>query len=210
MHYGLMATLVARLFQKELYSFTQKNIPDLDFKSFKKRHKKEYKAMIKRTPSVGGMKENPLSIVMLMACYALSYYKAGEGRIDEALFAKMINELCESEMMRKFYEGRYIFDKKNIAKYEKIAANSKKRKYKDDWVGEFHYDPKVPEFFITYHQCGICQLAKQEGLFFLVKHMCVMDYPSITYMKGKLLRPKTLVKGDECCDFHVVDARDPQ
>ena len=34
--------------------------------------------------------------------------------------------------------------------------------------------------------------------------MCVMDYPTIEYKGGKLLRTKTLGAGGDCCDFHVV------
>ena len=35
-------------------------------------------------------------------------------------------------------------------------------------------------------------------------HICVMDYPTIEYKGGKLIRTKTLGAGDDCCDFHVV------
>ncbi len=205
MKYDLIAIYVAHLFTKEVRPYTEEHCRELDLKSFWKRLKQEFKAMVKRTPGVGSMKENPLSIVMYMACFGLSYYKAGEGKISEDDFAGMIEAVCASPTMKKFYEGRYVFDDKNIAKYEKIHENSKKRKYALDWVGEFRYDPKVPEFYLTYRECGICKLAKKEGLGFLVKYMCVMDYPSIEYMKGKLLRSKTLGNGDDCCDFHVVD-----
>ena len=41
-------------------------------------------------------------------------------------------------------------------------------------------------------------------LMFLTPHMCVMDYPTIEYKGGKLLRTKTLGAGGDCCDFHVV------
>ncbi|MCR5490871.1 MAG: L-2-amino-thiazoline-4-carboxylic acid hydrolase [Bacilli bacterium] len=206
MKYNLIAIYIAHLFEKEVIPYTETNCPDLDIKPFKKRLKQEYKAMVKRTPGVGSMKENPLSVVMYMACFGLSYYKAGQGKISEDHFAGMIQAVCKSETMKKFYKGRYVFDEKNIAKYDKIHENSKKRKYPMDWVGEFRYDPSVPEFYLTYRECGICKLAKQENLSFLVKHMCLMDYPAIEYMKGKLLRSKTLGKGDECCDFHVVKA----
>ena len=47
---------------------------------------------------------------------------------------------------------------------------------------------------------------KQESLSFLLPHMCVMDYPTIEFSGGKLLRTKTLGNGDDCCDFHVVKA----
>ena len=39
-------------------------------------------------------------------------------------------------------------------------------------------------------------------------HMCVMDYPTIEYKGGKLLRTKTLGSGGDCCDFHVVKGED--
>ncbi len=206
MKYDLIAVYVFRLFYKEIALFTHENVPELDIKLFRKRLKKEYKAMVKRTPGVGSMKENPLAIVMYMACFGLSYYKAGEEKISEETFAKMIDTVCKSDTMKKYYQGRYVFDDKNIEKYRKIHENSKKRKYELDWVGEFDYRPEVPEFYLTYHECGICKLAKKEGLGHLVKYMCVMDYPSIEYMKGKLLRSKTLGNGDPICDFHVVDA----
>ena len=48
------------------------------------------------------------------------------------------------------------------------------------------------------------QIGQQEGLMFLTPHMCVMDYPTIEYKGGKLLRTKTLGAGGDCCDFHVV------
>jgi len=206
MKYNLIAIYMAHLFGKVVYPFTQENCPEIELKSFKKRLKKEYKAMVKRTPGVGSMKENPLAVVMYMASFGLSYYKAGEGKISEETFSEMIQTVCKSDTMKKFYEGRYVFDDKNIAKYHKIHERSKRKEYPMDWVGEFDYRPEVPEFYLTYHECGICKLAKQEHLEHLVKYMCVMDYPSIEYMKGKLLRTKTLGNGDDCCDFHVVKA----
>ncbi|MBE6125932.1 MAG: hypothetical protein E7186_06330, partial [Erysipelotrichaceae bacterium] len=87
---------------------------------------------------------------------------------------------------------------------EKGAARSKKREYPMDWVFDFSYDLSVPEYFVTHHECGVCKIARQENLFFLMPHMCVMDYPTIEYKGGKLIRSKTLGNGDDCCNFHVV------
>ena len=57
---------------------------------------------------------------------------------------------------------------------------------------------------MTYRECGVCKIAKQEDLMFLTPHMYIMDYPTIEYKGGKLIRTKTLGNGDDCCDFHVV------
>ena len=51
---------------------------------------------------------------------------------------------------------------------------------------------------------GARAIGQQENLAFLTPHMCVMDYPTIEYKGGKLLRTKTLGAGGDCCDFHVV------
>ena len=51
---------------------------------------------------------------------------------------------------------------------------------------------------------NFCKLAQQEDLMSLMPHMCVMDYPTIEYKGGALIRTKTLGAGDDCCDFHVV------
>ena len=73
-----------------------------------------------------------------------------------------------------------------------------------DWVFDFSYDLSVPEYYVTHRECGVCKIGQQENLMFLTPHMCVMDYPTIEYKGGKLLRTKTLGAGGDCCDFHVV------
>ena len=58
--------------------------------------------------------------------------------------------------------------------------------------------------YVTHRECGVCKIAQQEDLMFLMPHMCVMDYPTIEYKGGKLIRTKTPGAGGDCCDFHVV------
>jgi len=43
---------------------------------FSQTRKKEYEAMMNRTPSVGSMKDNMFAAVMYLSCYGFSYYKA--------------------------------------------------------------------------------------------------------------------------------------
>ena len=69
----------------------------------------------------------------------------------------------------------------------------------------YEYTSKaVPQYYVTHRECGVCKIAQQENLMFLMPHMCVMDYPTIEYKGGKLIRTKTLGAGGDCCDFHVV------
>ena len=53
MKLGIIGKLFPRMFRKTVYGYTAKAVPGLDMRAFQKKHKKEYEAMVKRTPSVG-------------------------------------------------------------------------------------------------------------------------------------------------------------
>lgn len=201
---GLLGVLFPLLLGKVVYEYTAEKVPDIDIGEFRKKHMAEYRNMVSRTPSVGSMKENMFAPVMYLACYGFSYYKADPEKITMDVFDGMIDAICKSDIMKKAYKGKNCFDQKEIDKYVKGAVRSKKKAYPMDWVFDFSYDLSVPEYFVTHHECGVCKIARQENLFFLMPHMCVMDYPTIEYKGGKLIRSKTLGNGDDCCNFHVV------
>ncbi len=204
MKMGLIGNLFPLLFDGIVYEYTRRVLPDLDLADFKKKHRAQYRQMISRIPSIGSMSENMFASVPYMACYGFAYYKADPQRITMEIFDGMIDAICKSDMMKKFYQGKNCFDRKEIEKYVAGSKRSKERKYPNDWVFDFSYDLSVPEYFVTHYECGVCKIAKQENLMFLMPHVCVMDYPTIEYKGGRLIRTKTLGKGDDCCDFHVV------
>ena len=207
MKLGIMGRLFPAMFGKVVYAYTASVLPDMDIRAFRKKQMKEYKDMVSRTPSVGSAKENMFAPVMVLACFGFSYYKADPKRITTDVFDGMIDAICQSDRMKRFYKGKNCFDPKEIDKYVRGSERSKKREYPMDWVFDFSYDLSVPEYYVTHRECGVCKIAQREGLMFLMPHMCVMDYPTIEYKGGKLFRTKTLGAGDDCCDFHVVKER---
>ena len=206
MKYLPMGPVAPVFFGKDIYAYTKFVLPEIDIKEFRKLHKKEYKAMIARTPSIGSMKDNVFAPVMYLACFLFSYYKACPEKITEEIFDGMVETMCYSDRMKGMYKDGSCFDPKKMENYARGAVRSQKREYPMDWVFDFSYDPSVPEYYITHHQCGVCMIGRQEKLEFLLPHMCVMDFPTIEFSGGKLLRTKTLGNGDDCCDFHVVKA----
>ena len=58
MKLGITGRLFPLMFSKVVYGYTAKAVPELNIREFKKKHRKEYEAMVKRTPSVGSMKDN--------------------------------------------------------------------------------------------------------------------------------------------------------
>ena len=187
-----------------VYEYTGKAVPQIDIHRFRKNHIVEYKAMVARTPSAGSPKDNMFAPVMYLACYGFAYYKADPEHITMEVFDGMIDAICKCDTMKRFYKGKNCFDRKEIDKYVHGSERSKKKQYPMDWVFDFSYDLSVPEYYVTHRECGVCKLARQEDLMFLMPHMCVMDYPTIEYKGGKLIRTKTLGAGGDCCDFHVV------
>ena len=204
MKLGIAGRLFPALLGKIVYEYTANALPELDIRAFRKKQREEYKAMVARTPSVGSMKENMFAPVMYLACFGFSYYKADPTQITMEMFDGMIDAICKSDLMKQVYQGKNCFDQSEINKYVRGSERSQKRAYPMDWVFDFSYDLSVPEYYVTYRECGVCKIAQQEGLMFLLPPMCVMDYPTIEYKGGKLLRTKTLGAGDDCCDFHVV------
>ncbi len=204
MKLGLMGRLFPALLAKTVYEYTRMAVPEMDIREFKRKHKKEYQAMVARTPSVGSMKDNMFAPVMYLACYGFSYYKADPEHITTDVFAGMIDAICKSDVMKKAYKGKNCFDRKEIDKYVRGSERSMKREYPMDWVFDFSYDLSIPEYYVTHRECGVCKIAQQEDMMFLMPYLCMMDYPTIEYKGGKLIRTKTLGAGDDCCDFHVV------
>lgn len=126
MNYGIVGTLVPVLFKKPIYEYTSKVLPELDMAAFKKLHKKEYKAMVGRTPGVGGMKDNMFAIVMYLACYGFSYYRALGDKATLVIFDGMIDALCTCDTMKRLYKNKNCFDQKEIDKYVRGSERSKK------------------------------------------------------------------------------------
>ncbi len=124
MKYGLIGTLIPMLADRPVYEYTSGALPGMDMKAFRKAHRREYRAMISRTPGAGGVKENMLAIVMYLACYDFSYYKAGGEGMTEAVFEGMIDALCRSDVMKKMYKNKDCFAREEIDKYIRGAERS--------------------------------------------------------------------------------------
>ncbi len=137
MKFGFMGMLFSKMFEKTVYEYTSKAVPQIDMCRFKKKHMAEYRAMVARTPSVGSMKENMFAPVMYLACYGFTYYKADPEHITMEVFDGMIDAICKCDMMKRFYKGKNCFDRKEIDKYVHGSERSKKKQYPMDWVFDF-------------------------------------------------------------------------
>ncbi len=165
--------------------------------------KRNYREIVKRSPSIGGWK-NPLNVNVLGVAYVVAIYKAANGKLSAELIGKVfLNSFKQTDVLKLFYKfmSKKIFtrqwqDKRNI-----LAVESQKKLYTADFVYKFVYGKTINEYGINYRECGICKLLKQENCSELAPQMCKPDYVTANLMGSELTRTKTIGNGDELCDF---------
>ena len=202
MKYGMNAGVYGWAFSKLLRDYWKKNFPDKDIKGILRDVKKEYRAMVERTPGIGGS-SNEANLVG--ACYFFAMAKVIPGMTPD-LMDDIILKSIGSDFMVKLHKGQKekgtMFSEKAQKKKAEEAEKSHSSTYEMDW--EFTYEAGKDEFRLTYTKCGICRLAELEHMEEYLPCMCRMDYPKYRLTGGKLIRTKTLAAGDDCCNFHVV------
>lgn len=185
------------------YLFQQE--PDWDIPVLKQKSKQIYRRMVSRTPDIGGMMKNPLRICMTAGMLWLSVYEATEGRMSEDRFAGMVDASMRVPLVQKSFhdKAKTAFTLKAQQKRAVVAARTDAASNPFQWDAEVILGRDAEEYTILYHQCGLCALGRQEGLFHLVPYMCALDTMSIDWMGGRLYRAKTLATGGDCCDFYI-------
>lgn len=201
MKYNIKAKVFSCVFTKLLKEYSQKH--NMEIKPYIKAIKKEYKEIIKRTPGLA--KGNILQDNLVGASYFFAIAKKVPGMNPE-LMDEIVEESMSSPFMTKMYKKcrtkGLLFSDKKQDKMVELAKKSQSSNYEMDW--KFSYEKKKDEFYLTYTKCGVCKLAKQENVLEYLPSMCKMDFTKYR-IKGALLeRDKTLVNGDDCCNFHVT------
>lgn len=202
MKYGLFGFMMPLLCGKVLLPYAQSKVPDFD----QKKVMAEYRGMIARNPDIGSIKTNPLLPGLYLAAYALAFHKAYPQYIDGNALGEMTDLMAASSTMKRLYEGKDFFTKKNISSRAAMATEPAE-KYPENWKYDFRADMEKRECFIDYHSCAICNMCKREGCFDLLKYMCKIDFVSQELMGNTLIRTKTLAEGYDVCDFHIIGKR---
>ena len=206
MKYGITGGFVRFAFAKTAFGYIEKELPEIDMRSYKKRVLKEYRAIVARTPGIGSMKDNMFAMTMYAGAFLIALYKEADGSLDEEKLKGLIRAAAYCPLMVKAKQGKSAFTEKEI------AARTRQSQWSRDHIGEypmnwFYYFETVPgkdEYYITHKQCGICKLTEQEHCKEITKHLCMMDYYTFEMQGAVLDRTKTLGYGDDECNFHLM------
>lgn len=199
--YGIYAKAVELLCFKSALKKLSVLHPEIDIKEYKKKVKQEYKAMLLRTPDIGG---SSLEMNLYIAAFVFSLHKAYPEKITPEVVDEMVTAVFESPFMIKAHKNKKctLFTDKVQDKKVKESIASQNSPYELDW--KFKYEKGKDEFYNTYAECGICKLGTRENCFEFVPCLCNMDERNYRNEGGNLHRTKTLAQGDDCCNFHVT------
>lgn len=198
MKYGFMARVMPLILDKTVYGSIKSEGIAIT-KELKRSFRKEYRAVIERTPGLA--KDNELLSTLVIGCYLISFHKAAPEIVTEKVFEKMIISLCD-EMKRTNKENDSIFSEKTIRMKKNAALRSQDSEYEMDWVSTFRQNSK-DNYEFTYTKCGLCELGKRENCLYLIKYLCMTDYISYDLGGARLVREHTIAGGDGYCDFNV-------
>lgn len=199
--YGLHARIMFLILKMRIHKFLKSTLGKERAVKIIKRSGREYCSMIQRRPDIGG-EENMNYDAMLVGATLFSVYKASEGAVTEDVFDKMVDNIVHWKMLLKAYAKNDEFSDETLKKREKDALRSQNADNKCDWNYTFEIINDDEHAFI-YSRCGICELAKRENCFNLVKYICKMDFVTYGCMGAELTRTKTIADGDSICDFHL-------
>lgn len=199
--YGIIAKAVELLCFKSALERLSELRPEMNMGDYRKKVKREYKAMLLRTPDIGG---SSLEMNLYIAAFVFSLHKAEPNKITPDIVNEMVTAVFDSPFMIKAHKNKKCTLFTDKVQDKKLAESraSQNSKYELDW--KFEYKKGNNEFYNTYTECGICKLGLRENCFEFVPCLCNMDERNYRNEGGKLHRTKTLAQGDDCCDFHVT------
>ncbi len=209
MKYGITGGFVKIAFAKTAFEYIEAALPETDMKSYKKRALHEYKAIVKRTPGIGRMKDNMFVVTMYAGAFLIALYKEADGRLNEEKLKGLIRAASYCPLMKKAKQGKSAFTEKEIETRTRQSQWSRDHieEYPMNWCYYFENVPGKDEYYVTHKQCGICKLTEQERCSEITKYLCMMDYYTFEMQGAVLDRTKTLGYGDDECNFHLMSKK---
>lgn len=187
--YGIFAKAVELLCFKSALARLSTILPEMDMKQYKKKVKREYKAMLLRTPDIGG---SSLEMNLYIAAFVFSLHKAEPDKITPGIVDEMVTAVFDSPFMVKKHKNKKCTLFTDKVQDKKLAESkaSQSSKYELDW--QFVYEKGKDEFYNTYTQCGICKLGKRENCFELVPCLAIWTSGTTATKADNCTAPKHL------------------
>lgn len=169
-----------------------------------KRARPLYQKLVRQTPGIGGMRENPLTVNLLSACQFASIYLAADKSIPVKTMTKIYNDgMLNGWLLKAFIRRQDMFSEENIRRKMEQAEKSQTSPYAFDWKWTFEVVDDG-HLCANYTKCGILELFRSLGIEELTPAMCAFDYPMTALSGATFRREYTLASGGPVCDCHYI------
>lgn len=141
--YGVYAKAVELLCFKSALARLASIYPEMDMSEYKKKVKREYKAMLLRTPDIGG---SSLEVNLYIASFVFSLHKAEPTKITPDVVNEMVTAVFDSPFMIKAHKNKKCTLFTDKVQDKKVAESiaSRNSPYELDW--KFEYKKGTDEF----------------------------------------------------------------
>lgn len=170
----------------------------------------ELENILSRLPYVGGDK-TPFTSLMIQSAETIAFYKACKSlELSEREMGKIIYEIAESyaqsvSSIKKWLYQKAIFSKRMKNYWRKWLKESQKRKYPENWVGDFvESDGITFDYGLNFTECAWVKLVQKEGAEDIAPYACLCDYARMRAIGVGFKRTKTIAAGADICDFRFI------
>ncbi|MGC9516397.1 MAG: L-2-amino-thiazoline-4-carboxylic acid hydrolase [Methanomicrobiales archaeon] len=196
-----------RSYNKRIEKLIQEKYGTEFAKKASKMIKKEFKSLIEEMPYIGG-DENPLTVTLTSSTRDLAVYLVLK-RMGKDVTE--IGEICyqyADDYLKNNSDKIMSMDNPQAINYLKyMAAESKKRKYPEDYVYDF-VEGEDFDFGLDFTECAICKFFHQKNADEFVPYICATDIPESKYGDIGLHRTGNLAEGSSKCDFRYKQGRE--
>lgn len=170
----------------------------------------EFEALLPSLPFLGG-KNNPSLGLILQSAQTLAFYKACKSvGLDVREFAQLMYEVGEayydsvSSIKKRMFRWM-AFSSRAKRSWRKWAAETQRRQYAGNWVGEFiEGDGRSFDWGLNFVECGWLKLIREHHAEEAAPYACLGDFVKMRAMGIGFMRTQTLGCGHPICDFRFM------
>lgn len=170
----------------------------------------ELEKLLSKLPFVGGDK-SPFTPLMIQSAMTIAFYKASTSlKLSERELGKFIYQVAalhaqSISTIKKWINRKIIFSKKGKNYWKTWLRETQKREYPENWAGVFiESDNNSFDYGFDFTECGMIKLAQEENVEEIVPYACLCDYARMRAFGIGFKRTKTLIAGEDSCDFRFV------
>lgn len=157
--------------------------------------------------------KNPLAPNVQFAFPILGIWLASNKALSLDTIQKLISSALDATLVKLFY-SMYNFNNEKSSK--KFLATMKKysnwhENHPEDtngWQYEFNDSLHSKGCYYSFKFCPIADFCIKNGYQEIAPILCSIDYATFKLCHGKLIREKTIAKGDNMCDFWIIGDKD--